>query len=56
MLTALLPFLSAIIDETPAIISAIESLVSQKRQQYATVLASIEAADAANVAALEASK
>lgn len=56
MFAALIPFLAAIIDESPAIIMAVDALLTQKKQQYATVLASINAATSAEAQALEASK
>lgn len=53
MLAALLPFLEAIIDESPQILTALASLLSRKQQQYATVLASVQAETATNAAQLQ---
>lgn len=54
MLAALLPFLEAVIDESPAILADLAALLSRKQQQYASVLASVQAATADGAAALEA--
>jgi hypothetical protein len=51
---ALIALVSELIDISPSLITAIEALAAQKRQQYASVLASVQAQDAANVAALKA--
>lgn len=50
---ALLALLEAFIDNSPAILTDLAALLAKKQQQYATVLASVQAETAQNVAALE---
>ena len=56
MFASLIPLLADFIDASPAIITAIEDLIRQKKQQYASVLASVKAETADNVAALKATQ
>lgn len=56
MLAALLPFLEAVIDETPSILTALEGLLAKKRQQYPNVATYVAQQTATAVASLEASE
>lgn len=53
MEAALLALLEALIDATPSIITSVSALLSRKQQEYASVLASVQAADADTLAELE---
>lgn len=56
MLAALLPFLEAVIDESPAILTALADLLDRKKQQYPSVFAAVTAETADGASQLEARK